>query len=114
MLLQTYQAPLWRAHQIMHRRASPRAPPRSARRGPSGPSSMTLASAMLTPALVGQSVMATISKNRVISDQHTYSPVTDSPFVGAGAAMATLRQCRSSMPKFKFAPDSALEEGVSS
>ena len=23
--------------------------------------------------------------------------------------MATLRQCRSSMPKFKFAPDSALE-----
>ena len=26
--------------------------------------------------------------------------------------MATLRQCRSSMPKFKFAPDSALEEAV--
>ena len=25
--------------------------------------------------------------------------------------MATLRQCRPSMPKFKFAPDSALEEG---
>jgi hypothetical protein len=26
--------------------------------------------------------------------------------------MATLRQCRSSMPKFKFAPDSALEGAV--
>ena len=25
--------------------------------------------------------------------------------------MATFRQCRSSMPKFKFAPDSALEGG---
>ena|GEM_PF-3617566 len=28
--------------------------------------------------------------------------------------MATLRQCRSSMPKFKFAPDSPLEGAVSS